>query len=274
MKITLVKNDRVFEADLSRGVSIAIDLSFETKQPCHFGVAAATREPVVAGEFIGRTRRGGSCNVDRINFVPHCNGTHTESVGHLVDDQVPVSRLAKQSIFLARLISVVPAETMGADSYSPSFYPGDTIVTSQLIQEAIDVPESTGAEALIVRTLPNDDSKTVRQYDEEYLPPYFSCEAMDTILDWKVDHLLVDVPSIDRIYDEGRLSNHRKFWNLTPDQKSLDADSNVLKTITEMIFVPDQLPDGMYLLNLQFAAFESDASPSRPILFPVTQSES
>jgi len=36
--------------------------------------------------------------------------------------------------------------------------------------------------------------------------------------------------------------------------------------MTELINVPDDVPDGRYLLNLQIAPFEADAAPSRPVL--------
>ena len=37
--------------------------------------------------------------------------------------------------------------------------------------------------------------------------------------------------------------------------------------MTELIYVPEEIPDGRYLLNLQIADFTSDAAPSRPVLF-------
>jgi hypothetical protein len=36
-----------------------------------------------------------------------------------------------------------------------------------------------------------------------------------------------------------------------------------------MIFVPNEIKDGDYVLNLQIASFENDASPSKPILYSV-----
>ncbi|HSD73628.1 MAG TPA: hypothetical protein VLB75_02595 [Steroidobacteraceae bacterium] len=34
-------------------------------------------------------------------------------------------------------------------------------------------------------------------------------------------------------------------------------------------FVPDETADGFYLLDLQLAPFVADATPSRPLLYPV-----
>jgi hypothetical protein len=36
-----------------------------------------------------------------------------------------------------------------------------------------------------------------------------------------------------------------------------------------LIYVPNEVPDGTYILNLQIAPFENDASPSKPILYKV-----
>jgi hypothetical protein len=75
------------------------------------------------------------------------------------------------------------------------------------------------------------------------------------------------MPSIDRIYDEGKLANHRIFWNVEPGSFEPNENSRVNNTITELIYVPNNVEDGNYLLNLQIAPFDSDASPSRPVIF-------
>ncbi len=70
------------------------------------------------------------------------------------------------------------------------------------------------------------------------------------------------MPSVDREEDGGALEAHKAFWGV-PEYPRPDA------TITELIYVPNTVVDGKYLLNLQMAAFENDACPSRPLLFPV-----
>ena len=82
-------------------------------------------------------------------------------------------------------------------------------------------------------------------------------------------HLLCDLPSIDRIFDEGKLANHRAFWNVEPGKFETNENSFPEHTITELIFVPEKIKDGKYILNLQIAAFAADASPSRPVLFEI-----
>ncbi|HLM61739.1 MAG TPA: hypothetical protein VK308_13115, partial [Pyrinomonadaceae bacterium] len=68
---------------------------------------------------------------------------------------------------------------------------------------------------------------------------------------------------------EGKLSNHRTFWKVAPKSHSLNEISLINNTITEMIYVPNEIRDGVYLLNLQIAAFVADAAPSRPLLFKI-----
>ena len=79
------------------------------------------------------------------------------------------------------------------------------------------------------------------------------------------------VNPFDRMYDDGLLTNHHLFWNIPEGTHRLTADCHTGKTITEMIFVPDEITDGRYVLNLQIAPFCSDAAPSRPILFAIKE---
>ena len=119
--------------------------------------------------------------------------------------------------------------------------------------------------ALIIRTLPNLEKKKKRDYMNN-APAFLSIEAMQYIVGLGVEHLLVDIPSVDRLFDEGHLSSHNIFWETKNKEFSLTTKH---KTITEMIFVPEDVKDGTYLLNLQIPAFVSDAAPSRPILYRI-----
>jgi hypothetical protein len=56
------------------------------------------------------------------------------------------------------------------------------------------------------------------------------------------------------------MAAHKAWW-CYPEQPRFDA------SITELIYVPEEIPDGFYLLNLQVAPVESDAAPSRPVLY-------
>ena len=79
-----------------------------------------------------------------------------------------------------------------------------------------------------------------------------------------INHFLIDLPSVDRENDKGKLAFHHAFWHVP-------ENPNHSKTITEFIFVPESCLDGEYLLNLQVAPIENDASPSRPVLYKIIE---
>lgn len=256
MIISINIGGRTCEIDDERPIDISIPLKFNGPQPNAYGVAPAISIACEAGSIIGDTRRGGSCNFESYTFIPHCNGTHTECVGHITDERLSVRDCLQDVFISAALISVVPERT-----------DEDLVLTEDGLKRGIaNAHLFDEFDALIVRTLPNDDSKLTRTYLEE-IPPYFSAEAMEYIVGLGVKHLLGDLPSIDRIYDEGKLLNHRIFWNVEPGSKSVNSETRMKSTITELIYVTGGIKDGEYLLNLQIAPFESDASPSRPIIF-------
>jgi kynurenine formamidase len=123
-----------------------------------------------------------------------------------------------------------------------------------------------------VRTLPNDAAKLHRDYDSGEAPAYFSAEAMRWIVSHGIAILVVDLPSIDRGNDQGRLTAHRIFWGLPPGGKQAAHALRRSATVTELAFIEDGIADGPYLLNLQVAPFVADAAPSRPILLPLALS--
>ena len=68
--------------------------------------------------------------------------------------------------------------------------------------------------------------------------------------------------------DNGILGNHRIFWG---DGKNYDTNinPNSLNTITELAYIPNEIDDGFYFLNIQLPRFKCDAAPSRPLLMRV-----
>jgi kynurenine formamidase len=170
-----------------------------------------------------------------------------------------------QEIFVsAALVSIEPTSAVGCgENYAVSFGNDDLVLTRASIENTLS---TSRCDALVVRTLPNDESKLARIY-KDTIAPYFTTEAMEYIVSLGVRHLLVDLPSVDRMSDEGKLSNHRIFWNVEQGSFETSPATRSNATVTELIFVPNHVDDGEYLLNLQIAPFESDASPSRPMLF-------
>lgn len=253
------------------GWDASIPLAFNETQPSFFGAAHATAAPLAIEGFIGDVQRGGSCNCSTYSLTPHCNGTHTECVGHVVEERVSVRDAAREHFSPALLISMAPvAASATCEASDPRPHAGDRLITRALLEAAAG-EQLAGCAALVVRTLPNDPPKRVRDYGASgEAPPYFSAEAMRWIVEQGVRCLVVDVPSVDRAEDEGRLTCHRIFWGLPPGGRSAAAATRATATITELAYVPNEAPDGMYLLNLQVAPFIADAAPSRPILLPLS----
>ena len=261
---------RRFAVDSAGGVSLAIPLDVHGPQPSHFGAPAARAEPLAAGGFVGDTRAGGSCNCETVTLVPHCNGTHTEGPGHLTRERLSVHAGAMQPLYVAALVSVTAEDAATtAETSDPAPHAGDRLITARALSAALSELDAGPIEALVVRTLPNRPDKRARDWMTPPCPPYFSREAMRLLVARGVRHLLTDLPSVDRLLDEGRLAGHRVFFGMPPGSTAAADVGRPEATVTEMIFAPDALPDGRYALSLQLAAWLSDATPSRPVLFPL-----
>lgn len=234
---------------LGQSVDLAIPLDPHGPQPNAYGVPPAEAHPYSGKGFLLDTRHGGSCNCEVLKLIAHCHGTHTESVGHLTVDACPITTAMPEPFLRCSVISVQPN--------------GREIRAGELEHSHLD---TAFLDALVVRTLPNSLVKITRHW-ENSTTPYFTPEAMKVIRAKGVNHLLVDLPSLDPLADGGLLAAHRVFWDMPPGSQELPEGEVRRRTVTEMIFVPDEVPDGHYLLTIQLPRLVSDAVPSRPILF-------
>ena len=244
MYTTIVFAEKTYKVDLSKPLDISIPLRAGKENVNAWYADPMTIEPVKMGDWIGDVNQGGSVNFRNIFFNPHGNGTHTECVGHISKEKYTINQCLKKFFFIARLISITPQKNAS----------GELVITREQIPF-----ENNFTEALIIRTLPNEELKINKQYSNTN-PPYLDREAADFIQTIGIKHLLIDLPSVDREKDDGKLLAHRAFWRY-PYHTRLNS------TITEMIYVADHIVDGDYLLNLQIASFENDASPSKPVLY-------
>ncbi len=234
-------------SDLKQGIDLSIAYKEDFDQVNCFFAPFFRNEAVKMGDFTGSVKEGGPVNFYNTFINIHGSGTHTECAGHIKQTKDSVNSVLKDFIGLADLISIYPTKLEN----------GDRVITKNSLE--VLWGELNPVEFLILRTLPNQDNKKNRHYSGTN-PPYIAEEAIQFIIDKNIKHLLVDLPSVDKEVDGGALLSHKKFWSGGRDQ---------FCTITELIYVPDKLKDGLYLINLQMAAIENDASPSRPVLFPV-----
>lgn len=249
-----------FEIDLSNPIDISIPLTNTDENPIAWYIEKPSIEPVIFGDWIGKVSEGkSSTNFNNIFFNPHGHGTHTECLGHITNDFYSINQSLKQFFFFAKLITVEPKK-----------FGEDYVITKEQVQKALSAStplSMTKLEAIIIRTLPNQKEKKSRKYSNTN-PPYLSEDAAIFIRESEIQHLLIDLPSVDREHDEGKLLAHKAFWNVK-DTHNLNPDARFNATITEMIYVSDEIEDGNYILNLQIASFENDASPSKPILYKI-----
>lgn len=248
---------------------LSIPLQFHGNQPNAFGTPKAKSNPVEEGEYVGDTRRGGSCNFEKIEFIPHCNGTHTEGVGHITDERISIHRILRECWIPATLISIEPESAKATnDICAVNKEDTDYVITKRSIQTKIQESLKGFLKGLVLRTLPNNSEKKWRVYKDE-IPPYLSTNAAQYILELGVEHLLLDLPSADRMYDQGKLDAHHVFWEIKAESHDVEGKQHSMRTITELIYVPNEVSDGKYMLNLQIPSFVMDAAPSRPLLFGI-----
>lgn len=248
MKATIQLNGIGYSFDLSKPLDLSIPIMGGKDNVNAFYIGPVTFIPFSAGSFVGDVNQGGSCNVNTITINPHGNGTHTETVGHISKEKFPIRTALERTFFTARLVSL-----------KPEIVEGDQQITLKQVK-ALDLND---VEALVIRTLPNGEDKKVKHYSGTN-PCYMTAEAAGYLKECGIQHLLLDFPSIDREDDGGKLSAHHAFWNY-PNEPRVHC------TISELIFVDNRIKDGFYLLDLQFASFDNDASPSRPILYSLNR---
>lgn len=245
MIATIEIGNKCRKVDLAKPLDISIPLISSENNPIAWYLKEPKIEPVKDGEWIGKVSEGASVNFNNIAFNPHAHGTHTECIGHITSEFHSINKTLKDFFFNAELITVSP-ETKGVD----------LVITKLQIEQLL---KGNKPKALIIRTLPNNNFKKNKKYDNTNWP-YLLEEAAAYIKEIGVNHLLIDLPSVDKEIDEGKLLAHKAFWDYDNSPR-LDA------TITEFIYVPDTVMDGSYLLNLQIASFENDATPSKPVLY-------
>ena len=249
MKATVEYNSRKIEIDVSKpiDISIAIDVSKQNVNAWYLDDPKIFPEEV-DGENIS-VENGAVVNFNSIHFNPHSHITHTECVGHITEKVHSVNQNLKHYFHLAELITIAPIEV-----------DGDLVIATKQLKMAL---RNKKRDAVVIRTLPNLTDKKSMKYSNTN-PTYLLEETAVFLKEKGIKHLLVDLPSVDKEKDEGKLLAHNAFWN-TDGPLRMDA------TITEFIYVPNEVTDGEYLLNLMVAPFENDATPSKPILYKINK---
>ena len=245
MKAIIHANSRTYTIYIDQPLDISIPLRASSENVNAWYLPPPKMYPAKIKDWIGSIDQGASINFNSIEFNPHAHGTHTECVGHITTEPYTIHECLNQFLVVAELINVIP-ETQDQDF----------VISEKQLRFAMG---NKKREAVVIRTLPNTTEKLNRQYAHTN-PPFLTEQAANYLRQKGIKHLLVDLPSVDKEKDEGRLLAHKAFWNVEGEIRH-DA------TITELIFVPNKIKDGKYILNIQIAPFQNDASPSKPVLY-------
>ncbi len=236
-----------YQANLNEPLSLSLGFGPLAENPNAFFINPAVIEPIRVGDFVGSVSQGGSANCEVVTYCAHGNGTHTECIGHITPERIHLPDVLTEFHFTAQVITVDLIQVNG-----------DWVIHESTLSQINWIK----TEAIVIRTLPNSISKKSQIWSGNN-PPYFTTAAMQILVDQEYKHLLTDFPSVDPEEDAGALAAHRVWWNY-PQNPRKNA------TITELIFVSDEIQDGQYLLNIQVPKIHSDAVPSQPVLYELT----
>lgn len=259
MKAQITINNKTYHINFQKPIDISLVLESTEKNPIAWYLEKPEITPVKMGDWIGKvSSKTSSTNFNNITYNPHAHGTHTECLGHITHDFYSINDSLKTFFFTAELITCTPQ----ADPNNPE----DLIITKEQLMTALD---GKTCEALAIRTLPNGIDKKSRKYSHTN-PPFLTEAAAQWLCSQGIQHLLVDLPSVDKEKDGGALLAHKAFWNLK-DVEVVNTDARFHSTITELIFVPEEIEDGGYILNLQIPSVANDAVASKPVLYRLSQ---
>src|SRR4051794_40410675 len=216
MQAELSYGGQKVRAALDRGVSLAIAVEFGAAGPRHFGVGAPESRPFAVGNFSGSVATGASANCSTLTLTPHCQMTHTESVAHLTREAGDAWRVVPRGLLPAVGVSVIPEPAReSSESTDPQPWGTDVLISRRRLRAAWPMTRMVDPVAAVIRTLPNDAAKRSRDYTD-LVPPYLTREAVEWLIEKRIEHLVLDVPSLDRTHDEGRMIGHRLFFGLPP----------------------------------------------------------
>jgi len=238
-EITL--RSRKYQINLLQPIDISIPLRFTEDN-----VAAWSADQPKLKKLLS-IENGDPVNFNELSIIPHSHGTHTESLSHIDTTFYSIHDILKTHFFKTELITVAPEK-----------YEDDFVISKKQLQYHL---KNKKPDALVIRTMPNFEDKLNRKYSGQN-PPYLLEDAASFISNQGIQHLLIDLPSVDKEKDEGQLKAHKAFWGL-PEKPRAGA------TITEFIYVDGSVEDGSYFLNLQVAPFVNNAAPSKPILYKI-----
>ena len=209
----------------------------------------ATAEPVRSHGWIGSVAEGGAVNFRDITFNPHAHGTHTETREHIHDAFQPIDARARSG----KLPFILPAFLLNC---FPESRGDDWVVPIDALKAHEPALNTLRPLAMVLRCSTGD---VLRDWSDSN-PPYLQVGFAEHLCRLGIEHLLLDLPSVDKEVDGGELRAHNAFFGPATHPRSN-------ATISELLCVPEGVQEGPGLLAMQVAPFVNDAAPSRPVWF-------
>lgn len=229
---------------------LSVPVNPHTGLPRAWYKGPATVEPVRSDGWVGAIAEGGAVNFRDLSFNPHAHGTHTETSEHIHDEFKPVDGLARS----AHLPFLLPAFLVDAQ---PASSGEDWIVPGSILNKVKSDLQHWSPVAIVLHCC----SGSVQRDWSNTNPPYLEDGLAEELVRLGIEHLLLDLPSVDKEVDGGVLRAHHAFF--APAMGHREG-----ATISELLCIPDGVHPGPGLLSLQIAPFVNDAAPSRPLWFP------
>ena len=231
------------DSELFHSLSQQISRSKEAAPNAYY-LNQAEFKAVITDDFIGDVQKGGACNCEDITFNAHGNGTHTECVGHV----------SKESIYMDQVIMPPYLTCHLVHANAKHLANGDLIVDLN----SYPWQNLTDLDAVIIHS---GTTHKAEQFSGTN-PCYIDKQVLRVLNEKGINHVLTDLPSVDREEDGGALAGHKVFFGY-PEGIHLN------KTITELLFVPPSIETGKYLLSINYAAMETDAVPASIKIYPI-----
>ncbi|MDC3403000.1 cyclase family protein [Flavobacteriaceae bacterium] len=137
IRLTIEDTDYMFDEalgiDLSRAVGSGVNAWY---------IGSPQMGPLEVGGAVFSVSSGAAVNFDQIKFAPHAHGTHTETLGHIDENQLVIEEL-RLPLFLPCKLIRPSLETID----------GDQVLT----EKALDLCDYEGVKALVIRLNPKKE---------------------------------------------------------------------------------------------------------------------
>jgi kynurenine formamidase len=258
-------NGKVKRFRLGEPLSVSREVYFkgETRSPNAFHLTPITSKTVeFEGQFIGDVSRGGSCNVDTLQYVPH-GLTHLETSAHILGPEahpptvkdIPVEKLSG-------IVFLIDLSQPGEESAQ--------LVPRAAVQAKLEqntLPISLLAIKTRASLLPQDYDFSGKNFLA--LAPGTAKGIHDyTVCSSRIQCLILDLPSIDPEKDGGKLLAHRHFFGLP--ETGTNAGDKEKRALVELAWFAN-LTEGYYYAVITPPRFETNAVTTGIVFRPLIE---